>query len=704
MLFRDPDAPLDQRIDDLLGRLSTEEKCQQLSFNAPGVERIGLDPYNWWSEALHGVARNGRATVFPQTIGLAATWDVDLVQTVADRVALEARAKHHEALRKGSHKQCQGLTFWTPNINIFRDPRWGRGMETWGEDPILTGELGAAFVRGLQGDDEKYLKTAACAKHFAVHSGPEGERHGFDACPPREDFWNTYLPAFERLVAEKVESVMPAYNRVYGEPCAGSYLLLRDILRERWGFEGHVVSDCWAIADFHGNHGVTETVEASAALALSAGTDLNCGAVYCEALYDAFRLKLVDEAHIDQALRRLLSTRFRLGMFDPPERVPFADTPMSVVRCEEHRDLARHSAAESFILLKNKDGALPLPPQPASMLIVGPNASNLEVMLGNYYGLSDRICTVLEGIVGRLPESVEVDYRIGIGLDTENRNPKDWSTFEASRREYVIAAMGISPLLEGEEGDAIMAVDTGDRSYIELPANQINYLRTIRERIDKEGQAKLIVLLFSGSPLAIPEVHEYADAILQVWYPGEAGGEAIADVLFGDAIPGGRLPMTVPRSTDCLPPFADYAMTGRAYQGMAEADMLYPFGFGLGFSQVQLTNLQAPATHSGSASLQVTCTVTNVGEHPVIETLQAYLTDAHGKTRLAAFTKVRLPVGESTQATLELPATAFTRFDGEGNRLPLEGPLQLTLAAALPVTRSETLGAPAPLSAELSPE
>ncbi|MGF1450730.1 MAG: glycoside hydrolase family 3 N-terminal domain-containing protein [Opitutales bacterium] len=703
MLFQDPDAPLDERIDDLLGRLTIEEKCSQLRFDSPAIERLGITPYNWWNEALHGVGRNGRATVFPEPIGLAASWDARLVESVASSIADEARAKHHEAARKGSYRQSQGLTFWTPNINIFRDPRWGRGMETWGEDPFLTGELGTAFVRGLQGDDPKYYKTTACAKHFAVHSGPEGERHGFDACPPKEDFWNTYLPAFERLVEEGVESVMPAYNRTYGEACAGSHLLLQDILRGRWGFQGHVVSDCWAIQDFHTKHGVTKTVEESAALALKSGTDLNCGTAYCEALQDALRLGLVTEADVDTALRRLLRCRFRLGMFDPAERVPYAATPMSVVRCEKHRKLAVHAAAETFVLLKNRDQTLPLPAQPASMLIIGPNASNVDVMLGNYYGLSDRITTVLEGITGRLPEGVEIDYRPGTMLDQEKRNPVDWSTFEASRREYVIAAMGISPLLEGEEGDAIMTPFYGDRERIELPQNQIDYLAAIRTRIDESGTgAKLIVLLFSGSPLAIPEVHDYADAILQVWYPGEAGGEAIASVLWGDHPPGGRMPLTVPRCTDVLPAFNDYAMAGRGYRGMDEADVLYPFGYGLGYSQVSYRDLKAPERHAASEPLTVRVTLENKGAHAVKEIAQVYVSKSGYAPKLVGFATRGLPVGASETVEISIPPRALIDYTSDGAPTPLQGDVTLTVSACAPGKRAQELGAPEPISATLT--
>ncbi|MFP4068844.1 MAG: glycoside hydrolase family 3 N-terminal domain-containing protein [Opitutales bacterium] len=710
MDYLNPDLPLETRLDDLIGRMTIEEKCGQLRHEAPALERLGLPEYNWWNEALHGVGRNGRATVFPQPIGMAASWDPELVETVAAAVSDEARAKHHEAVRHGTRKQYQGLTFWTPNINIFRDPRWGRGMETWGEDPFLTGEMGTAFVRGLQGDDPEYLKTSACAKHFAVHSGPEGARHGFDACPPKEDFWNTYLPAFQKLVEAGVESVMPAYNRTYGEPCAGSYLLLRDILRGRWGFRGHVVSDCWAIKDFHKDHGVTNNAEESAALAVKAGTDLNCGTVYCESLLDAFKLRLVEEADIDRALRRVLRTRFKLGMFDPEERVPYAAIPLSVVGCEAHRSLAAKAAAESFVLLKNRNAALPLPERPKRMMVMGPNASNIDVMLGNYYGLSDRVSSLLEGIVGRVPEGVEIDYRPGFGHSEPNRNPVDWTSFEATRRDYVILAMGITPLMEGEEGDAIQSADIGDRGSIELPQVQVDFVTALRRKIDDpdynrgnrpEGATRLIVLLFGGGPIACPEVHEAADAVLQVWYPGEAGGEAIAEVLWGDRSPGGKLPVTVPRSTAVLPPFEDYAMTGRGYRGMRAADILYPFGFGLGYGEVVYSGLEVPETHDGGGELRVRVTLENRGDRTVRETPQAYLSGESFAEKLVGFANCRLEAGARRTVEIILPREAWFVYDESGAERPLRGAFTLTVGPASCGERARELGAPAGVSGRL---
>jgi len=703
--FLNPDRPLEERIADLIGRMTLAEKCSQLRYNAPAIERLGVPAYNWWNEALHGVARNGRATVFPQAINLAATWDAALVERVAGAVADEARAKHHAAVRRGARGQYQGLTFWSPNVNIFRDPRWGRGQETWGEDPFLTGELGAAYVRGLQGDDPKYLKTAACAKHYAVHSGPEALRHEFDARPSPRDLWETYLPAFRRLVAEGVESVMGAYNRVYGEPCCGSPFLLEELLRRRWGFQGHVVSDCGAIRDFHQHHKVTRTPEESAALALKSGCDLNCGSVYCDALEGAVLLGLCAEADVDRALRRLLRTRFRLGLFDPPERVPFAATPMSVVRCARHTRLARAAAAASIVLLKNRGGALPIPPGVRKIALVGPHAANADVLLGNYYGVSDRLVTLVEGVAARLPEGAGLEYRFGCPPDRAKLNDMDWSLGEAAGSDYAIAALGLCPAMEGEEGESVLARARGDRERVELPEHQAAYARALRERIEQRPGAKLIVVLFGGSPMAAPEIHELADAVLWAGYPGEAGGAAIADVLFGDAAPGGRLPFTVPRSTEVLPPFEDYSLRGRTYKYMDEAHVLYPFGFGLTYAVFRYGAPRLAASVGPDAPLRVRVPVTNAGDRAADEVVQAYVRredDAAGapRFRLAAFRRVRVGPGATRMVRLTIPPAARERISEAGEAVRAPGRFRLWIGGAAPMPVAAALGAAAPVEAE----
>lgn len=440
-LYLDYSRSLPERVDDLIARLTLEEKISQLQNNAPGIPRLNIPAYNYWNEALHGVARNGRATVFPQAIGLAATWDPALVGRVAAAIGDEARAKYHAALaRHGATQLYQGLTFWSPNVNIYRDPRWGRGQETWGEDPTLTGAMGAAFVRGMQGDDPRYLKTAACAKHYAVHSGPEKLRHGFDAQVSLRDLHETYLPAFRALVAAGVEAVMGAYNRVNGAPCCAHPYLLGTVLRESWGFAGHVVSDCGAVADIYEGHGTAADAAEAAALALTQGCDLECGNTYRQ-LGAALERGLVTEAAIDRALARVLATRFKLGMFDPPERVPYAATPLEVVASPAHRALAHAAAVQSVVLLKNRGNILPLGPAVRTIRVLGPTAADVGALLGSYHGLNGTLTTLLEGIVDRLPEGVGLEYRQGCQLIHPQTATQEWLFSPRSQPDVVIACM-----------------------------------------------------------------------------------------------------------------------------------------------------------------------------------------------------------------------------------------------------------------------
>jgi beta-glucosidase len=498
--YLDTERPLDERVEDLLARLTAHEKCALMLANSPEVERLGIPAYHWWNECLHGVARAGRATVFPQAIGMAAAFDPDLMYRIGQTIAEEGRAKYNAAVRSGLRGQYRGLTYWTPNINIFRDPRWGRGQETYGEDPYLTAELGEQFVRGLQQEDAGYLKAAACAKHYAVHSGPEGQRHTFDAVVTRKDLFETYLPAFRRLVKAGVESVMGAYNRTNGEPCCGSALLLEEILRGMWGFGGHVVSDCGAIGDFHDHHKVTGSAEESSALAVRRGCDLNCGTTY-EALPAALEQGLISEQEIDASVRRLLRTRFRLGQFDPPERVPYSRIGLDRIRAPEHTALAREAAEKSIVLLKN-NGILPISrgDEPRRIYVTGPNAASVDVLLGNYFGISDTLVTVLEGLAAESPEHYKVEYRMGISVDKQNANPVDWSipgkwdSFDA-----IIAVLGLVPMLEGEEGEAILSTERGDRVGIGLPEHQVEWLR----KLSATGMP-LVVVVAGGSPIAMP--------------------------------------------------------------------------------------------------------------------------------------------------------------------------------------------------------
>jgi beta-glucosidase len=701
-LYLDHTKPLDERIADLISRMTLEEKVSQLMDQSQAIPRLDIPYYSWWGECLHGVARFGRATVFPQAIGLAATFDEDLVFRVASAISDEARAKFRAALRINNYGRYIGLTFWTPNINLFRDPRWGRGQETYGEDPYLTSRIGVAFVKGIQGDHPKYLKAAACAKHYVVHSGPEGIRHSFNAQPSKKDFYETYLPAFESLVKEaKVEAVMCAYNRTYDEPCCGSSFLLRDILRKEWNFEGHIVSDCWALHDFHEHHKVTSTPAESVAKAIKSGVNLNCGDLFHH-LLEAADQGLITEQDIDEALSRLLRTRFRLGLFDPEEENPYNSISSDVVRCQEHQRLAREAAAKSVVLLKNNRQVLPLSKNIGSLFILGPNATSSEVLLGNYHGLSDELVTVLEGITGKVSIGTKVEYRQGFFLDRENVNPMDWASSGAKAADAMIVVMGITTLLEGEEGESIASPFSGDRKDIGLPDNQIAYLEKLREGNDKP----IIVILTGGSPIAAPEVHELADAVLFVWYPGEQGGRGVADILFGDQNPSGRLPITFPRSIDQLPPYEDYSMKGRTYRYMEEQP-LYPFGFGLNYTRFLYSDLKMIKSIQRGQHLKVKVQVTNGGEVFGEEVVQIYLTDLEASVEtpihaLKGFERVGLEPGESKKVTFTITPDMMSLVTKDGKKLLEPGTFQITIGGSSPGGRSEILGAAKPVVGRFS--
>jgi beta-glucosidase len=683
-LFQDPALPLEARVKDLISRLTLQEKIGQLVFDAPAIPRLNIPAYNYWSEALHGVARNGRATVFPQAIGLAATWNPALVRRVASAIGDEARAKYHEAVRRhGFSAHYQGLNVWSPNVNIFRDPRWGRGQETWGEDPFLTGEMGAAFVRGVQGDHSKYLKAAACAKHYAVHSGPEKDRHHFNARVSERDLRETYLPAFKKLVTQaRVEAVMGAYNRTNDEPCCASQHLLGDILRGEWKFEGHVVSDCGALRDIHEHHHVTADAAESAALAIKRGCDLECGGVF-EQLGIALERGLVTEADLDRALARVLASRFKLGLFDPPELVPFASIPPNVINCAEHRALAYQAAVESIVLLKNKNNALPITPRGAvrSIFITGPHAADVNTLLGNYYGISDTVTTMLQGIISRVPEGVRVDYRPGSTLTQPNRNPLNYAMHAAASCDLTIACMGTSPLMEGEEGEAILAEETGDRVNIGLPQAQADFIRQI-----VAAGARVVLVLAGGSPIALGDIEELVDAIVFVWYPGQEGGAAVADVLFGHANPAGRLPVTFVKSVEQLPPFDDYHMTGRTYRFMT-GEPLYPFGYGLSYTRFEYTNLRLdPQRTNTNGQVGVSLEVKNIGERTGDEVVQIYASYPSSRVarplkQLVGFQRVALQPGEARTVTFTLAASQLAYYD-QGQWVVEPGRLQVMVGGS----------------------
>lgn len=701
--YLDPDLPLPERVVDLLSRLTLEEKFGLMSHNTEAIPRLGIPAYNYWGEALHGVARNGRATVFPQAINMAATWEPELIRRVAEAIADEGRAKFHETFRrKGYTDLYQGLTFWSPNVNIFRDPRWGRGQETWGEDPYLTGEMGAAFVRGLQGDHPVYLKTAACAKHYAVHSGPEKLRHEFNALASPRDLRETYLPAFQKLVTEaKVESVMGAYNRTNGEPCCASRLLLEEILRGEWGFEGHVVSDCWALADIHLHHKVTGDAPESAALALKAGCDLSCGTVYeREHFLEAMARGLITEADLDRALSRTLATRFKLGLFDPPERVPYASIGMEKVGSPEHRRLAHETAAKSVVLLKNRGNLLPLR-EIKSLFLTGPHAASTDVLLGNYYGLSDSLTTILEGIAAEVPEGVRLEYRVGAQVTHPNRGQLNWALTEAANAQVTVACMGLSPLLEGEEGESILSDAQGDRDDIVLPQPQIDFIKAL-----VATGTRVVLVLSGGSAMALEGLEEVVEAILWVGYPGQEGGRAVAEAIFGKVNPSGKLPVTFYRSLEQLPDYTDYSMQGRTYRYFA-GEPLFPFGFGLSYTSFAYRDLAlSPSAARAGDEIRVEFVLENTGDRAGQEVVQVYAVDPTAaptdpRNTLLAFQRVALDPGESKPLSFTLPAERLARANDQGHKVLKPGILHLEVGGCSPGSRGVELGSARPVRANL---
>ncbi|MFL6333419.1 MAG: glycoside hydrolase family 3 C-terminal domain-containing protein [Pyrinomonadaceae bacterium] len=828
--YLNPRLPIRRRVEDLVSRMTLEEKVSQMMNKAAAVERLNVPAYDWWNEALHGVAYAGHATVFPQAIGLGATWDEDLVKSVATAISDEARAKYNDAVRRDFRKRFYGLTFWSPNINIFRDPRWGRGQETYGEDPYLTSRLGVAFVRGMQGDDPKYLKTIATPKHYAVHSGPESQRHTFDAHPPERDLEETYLPAFRATVVEgKAGSVMCAYNRLNGEPLCASPRMLKEVLRGEWGFGGYVVSDCDAVADIYKKHNFKKTEEEASAAAVKTGTDLTCGYEY-RALPAAVKAGLITEAEIDTAVKRLFEARFRLGLFDPPESVPYARIPIEVNDSASNRELAARAARESIVLLKNEKNALPLRKDVQSIAVIGPNADSLEVLLGNYHGIPSKWTTPLEGIRRKVSPRTRVTYALGTtltgdailpvpasalyqnadrsarglqgeyfdnkdlqerpvatrtdeqlnfdwftdapvaGINTDNFSARwtgyfvppasgryqfgvraddgvrvflddrpivdswrDGSTrtltqaidFEAGRAyklrvEYyeryasataklvwgppglnvslreealkaareadvVVMALGLSPSLEGEEMDVkVKGFSGGDRTSLDLPDAQEDLLKAVVAT----GKPVVLVLV-NGGALAVNWAQANVPAIVEAWYPGEEGGTALADVLFGDYNPAGRLPVTFYKSVEQLPPFEDYRMEGRTYRYF-RGEPLYPFGHGLSYTRFEYSNPTASriVVRAGSG-LTVSADVQNVGPRAGDEVVQLYLTDVKASApvpvrALKGVRRVHLKPGEKRRVTFNLTPGDLMMVDEKGKRRLEEGEFRFSIGGKQP--------------------
>jgi len=829
--YKNPSLPIEERVNDLIARMTLEEKVSQMMNAAPAIERLDIPAYDWWSEGLHGVARAGYATVFPQAIALAATWNTDLMHQVAEVISTEARAKFHEAIRHNQHGRYQGLTFWSPNINIFRDPRWGRGQETYGEDPYLTARLGVEFVKGLQGDDPKYFKVIATPKHYAVHSGPEPERHSFDAPATERDLRETYLPAFRATVVEgRADSVMCAYNRTNTEPCCANKRLMTDILRKEWAFDGYIVSDCGAISDIWKGHRFAKSESEASAIAVKAGTDLACGREYAS-LVNAVKDGLINESEIDTSLKRLMTARFKLGMFDPPEMVRYAQIPFSENDSAAHRELALKAARESMVLLKNEKQMLPLSKNVKTVAVIGPNADVLEVLLGNYSGQPSKFVTPLTGIKNKVSAATNVLYAPGtfkigtstipvpssaltlngagsqMGLKGEYFNNRelngdpvltrtddsvnfDWGAFSpgpevkpqefsvrwtgklstpvsgkytlgavgnggfriyldgkvlveefANRRtknvttdieleagktydirvEYhtggnpytaaklvwsppnaekmlrdeaiskarqadvVIMCLGLSPLVEGEEMDVpFEGFRGGDRTDIALPTPQ----EALLKEIQAIGKPVVLVLL-NGSALAVNWANDHVPAILEAWYPGEEGGTAIADVLFGDYNPAGRLPVTFYKSIDQLPPFTDYRMQGRTYRYF-KGEPLYPFGFGLSFTKFKYDKLKLSSSRlNAGTGLNATAEVQNVGVRPGDEVVQLYVSDSAASVpvpirSLAGMRRVYLRPGEKRSISFTVTPMQMSVIDNNGKRVIEPGEFTVSIGGAQP--------------------
>ncbi len=689
-----------KKAEELVSKMTIEEKASQLRYDAPAIKRLGIPDYNWWGEGLHGVARAGQATVFPQAIGIGATFDPELAWEISSVIAEEGRAKYNAYSSHGDRGIYKGLTFWSPNVNIFRDPRWGRGHETYGEDPFLTKSLGVAFVKGLQGDGET-MKAAACAKHFAVHSGPEADRHHFDAEVSKKDLWETYLPAFEGLVKEAgVEAVMGAYNRVNGEAACAS-TVLQEILRGEWGFQGHFLSDCWAIRDFHENHMITSTPVESAALAINTGCDLNCGSTY-QYVLKAYEKGMVSEETITEAAVRLFTCRFMLGLFDGSE---YDSIPYTRVECPEHLALAEKAAAESFVLLKN-NGILPLNADKLHTIgIIGPNADSREALVGNYHGTASRYVTIQEGIQDYLDGKVRVLTSIGCDLfrdRTEHLAAVQDRLAEAAvvaeNSDIVLLCVGLDETLEGEEGDTGNSYASGDKEGLQLPQVQTELMETVAA-----AGKPVILCLMAGSDIDLSYAAEHFDAVMMLWYPGAMGGKAFARVLFGEEEPGGKLPLTFYQNLSSLPAFTDYSMKGRTYRYMEE-EAQFPFGYGLTYGDVCVTDagFTCGRTPEEGLKAQVTAKVENRSDRISSDVIQVYVRNTRSpfavpNPQLFGFRRVRLSPHEKAEVVIPLPAEAFMVVNEDGQKIFDQDQFEIYTGTSQPDDRSVFLTGKKPI-------
>lgn len=675
--------PVEARVQDLLSRMTLEEKATQINNTSPAIERLQIPAYNWWNEALHGVARAGLATSFPQPIGLAATFNDKAIYKMGVMISDEARAKYNQFQREGKYGLYEGLTFYSPNINIFRDPRWGRGHETYGEDPYLTGTMGVAFVKAMQGNDPNYFKTICTAKHFAVHSGPEPTRHEFNAAPLKQDLWETYLPAFKMLAQQgKVYSFMCAYNRLYGEPCCSDPFLLTEILRKKWGFKGFVATDCGAVWDMFMYHYTAKDSVEGMAKAIRAGVDNHCMG-YTGAIVPAIRQGLLKESELDTAVARLLRARFKLGVFDVASANPYSSIPYNVVNNEEHRQYALELAKQSVVLLKNKNNILPLLKKMKRIVVIGPNANDTEVSLGNYNGEPAHVTTVLEGIKNVLGEKAGVQYQKGCYIvDTMNYNrERDFKPAldAAGNADVIVFVGGISPRLEGEALQVkIDGFEGGDKTNLELPAVQTALLKELK----KTGKPVILVLM-NGSALSINWENENLDGIIEAWYGGEAAGQAVAEVLFGDHNPSGRLPVSFYKSINDIPAFDDYAMKGKTYR-YCEKPVLYPFGFGLSFTKFSYRNLKL-SSGVMKEKIEITVTVKNTGNSNGDEVVQLYVHQQGQQAikELKGYQRVYLKRGESKQIAFSLKPGDLQHYSEAKDDLAiLPGKVEIMIGAS----------------------
>jgi beta-glucosidase len=684
--FQNPSLSFEVRVTDLVSRMTLDEKTSQMLNESPAIDRLGIPAYNWWNECLHGVGRSGHnVTVFPQAIGMAATFDDVALLKMASITSDEARAIYNDAKR--THKagaQYHGLTFWTPNINIFRDPRWGRGQETYGEDPYLTSRMGMAMVKGLQGNNPNYLKVTACAKHFAVHSGPEPGRNMFDVTVSDYDLWDTYLPAFKALIVDaQVAGVMCAYNRFAGQPCCGNNLLMTDILRNKWGFKGYATSDCGAIEDFFRNHKTQPDAASAAADAVLHGTDLECGGAF-HALGTAVKNNQIAEKDIDVSVKRLFLIRFRLGMFDPKSKVVYNSIPLSVLENKSNQQHALKMARESMVLLKNKNNLLPLSRNIKRIVVIGPNANNKEVQLGNYNGISSFTVTPYEALQKKLIG--RVIYKKGTDYVTAKPEEQEDALAAVKEADVVIYIGGISPRLEGESGDAgndkLDGFSGGDRTTIGLPKVQTGIMKKI-----KEAGVPLVFVSMSGSAIGFEWEAANADAILQAWYGGQSAGAAIADILFGDYNPAGRLPITFYKNTEELPPITDYTMSNRTYRYF-KGQPLYPFGFGLSYTSFNYKwNVQPRKIVTESDTIRFSIGIKNTGKSMGEEVVQAYIRYPQWGirlpiTELKQFKRIGIQKGNKQDVDFNIPVSELKKWNNNENALLVyEGLYQLYIGS-----------------------